>query len=305
MYLWWKCNKKCNFCIEYENMEKMWNEEISKKEILQKLIHYKRNWFSHVTFLWWEPFIQKNFLFALKIAKKIGYKILVTTNCTLLHIENIASSLLPYIDELILSMAALDYDLQKKISRSNNYVLRDDVLYNIWKYWKGERLKVNIVVTVNNLTRLFNLTEYLLIRNIEEISITYPDINYWYYWREYILNEIAPSYSECIEQILPIINLCEKKWIKLKLPDFPFCVFPLENINKFIKLTDDYDFATRTKIDHNNTELDRWDLSDFRLLPRKRRKTYKCIKCNYNNLCWGPSYVYKLLYWLDEINPIN
>ncbi|MDP3380336.1 MAG: hypothetical protein Q8S84_02040 [bacterium] len=43
----------------------------------------------------------------------------------------------------------------------------------------------------------------------------------------------------------------------MKLPDFPFCVFP-ENIREeYIKLTDDYDFETRVKINHNNQELDR------------------------------------------------
>jgi hypothetical protein len=45
--------------------------------------------------------------------------------------------------------------------------------------------------------------------------------------------------------------------VNLKLPDFPFCVFPNEKIDEYIKLTDDFDFDTRLKIDHNDEELDR------------------------------------------------
>jgi hypothetical protein len=49
---------------------------------------------------------------------------------------------------------------------------------------------------------------------------------------------------------LEILKFSEENKINLKLPDFPFCFFPIENIEKFIKLTDDYDYETRLKITH-------------------------------------------------------
>lgn len=304
IYVWWTCNQKCTYCIEYGNMQQVWWKKVSKLDILKKLIKYKKLWYNHVTYLWWEPFIQEVFLAALIMAKKLWYKVLVTTNCTTLHIWEQAEKYLPFIDELFLSIEALKEDLQKKISWTNNYISRGEVFKNIKKYWNWDLLKVNIVITKDNLLELFNIVKYLNKKNIKDISITYPDINYWYYWKEYILKNIAPSYSECINEILPIIDYINKNNINLRLPDFPFCVFPVIDIEKYIKLTDDYNFAPRLKINHMEEELERWDFSDFRKLPRKRRKTSKCNNCKYNKKCWWPSYVYKLLYWLDEINPI-
>jgi hypothetical protein len=51
-----------------------------------------------------------------------------------------------------------------------------------------------------------------------------------------------------VAKIMKIVEFCEKNNINLKLPDFPFCVFPSNNLKKFIKLTDDYDYETRIKL---------------------------------------------------------
>lgn len=305
IYVWWTCNQKCTYCIEFENMEQAWKKKVSKYDILKILLKYRKLGYNHVTFLWWEPFIQPVFHDALILWKKLGYIILVTTNATTLHLESQASKFLPYIDELFLSVEAIGIEDQQKISRTKNYVHWDLVFENISKYWKWKTLKVNIVITQDNLKEIFNIVKFVVEKKIKNISITYPDINYWYYWKEFILKKIAPSYTSCIDKILPVIDYLNKMDVKLKLPDFPFCIFPEDNREAFIKLIDDFDFETRIKISHNNEELDRWDLSDFRKLPRKRRKIKECEKCKYNKTCWGPSYVYKLLYWLDEIKAIN
>jgi hypothetical protein len=43
----------------------------------------------------------------------------------------------------------------------------------------------------------------------------------------------------------------------LKLPDFPFCVFPNDKIEEYIKLTDDYDYQTRVNMYQNKVKIDR------------------------------------------------
>jgi len=64
------------------------------------------------------------------------FTILVTTNATTLHIKKEAKKYLPYIDELILSVQAIEEKTQKKISRTNVVVKWDKVIENINKYWK-------------------------------------------------------------------------------------------------------------------------------------------------------------------------
>lgn len=305
LYVWWTCNQKCTYCIEYENMEFAWKKKVSKLDILKNLIKYKKLWYNHVTYLWWEPFIQPVFLDALKLWKKLWYTILVTTNCTTLHLESQASKFLPYIDELFLSVEAIWIEEQQKISRTKNYVYWDNVFENIYKYWKGKTLKANIVITKDNVENLYELVKFVVEKWISDIAITYPDLNLRYYWKEFILEKIAPNYTQCVNQVIPIIEYTKQNNVRLKLPDFPFCVFPEWSREEYIKLTDDYDFATRIKINHEEQEMDRWKLDDFKKLPRKRRHVRKCDSCKYKKTCWWPAYVYRLLYWLDEINPIN
>lgn len=301
MYVWWTCNQKCTYCIEFPYMEKSWKNVVTKYSILKNLIKYKKLWYNHVTYLWGEPFIQPVFREALLLWKKFWYKILVTTNATTLHIDSQASKLLPYIDELILSVEALDKETQQKISRTNVFVQWDKVFENIAKYWNWNYLKANIVVTNDNLYILSKIVYYLSEKWIKEIAITYPDINTRYYSFDHIKERIAPKYSTSINEILPIIDFCKSNNINLKLPDFPFCVLPSINL---INLTDDYDYQQRHKINTMENKLDRKDLNNFELVPRYREHWPKCNGCSYKNKCWWYAPGYVRFYWLSEINPI-
>lgn len=300
LYVWWTCNQKCTYCIEFPTMEKAWKKKISKYDLLKDLIKYKKLWYNHVTYLWWEPFIQGVFLDALKLWKKFWYTILVTTNCTTLHIEAQAQKFLPYIDELFLSVEAISIEQQQKISRTKNYVHWEKVFQNIEKFWKWKFLKANIVITQDNKKHLLELVEYLHNKWVKNIAVTYPDITLNYYWKKHILEKVAPSYKDCFIYVEEVINFCFEKSISLKIPDFPFCIFPKNKIQSYIYLTDDYNYWIRLKKDFLWDELDRRNI-----IPRRREHFSSCRSCIYKSTCWGPSRHYKKLYWTSEINPIN
>jgi len=306
MFVWWTCNQKCTYCMEFPNMEKNWDKKVTKYDILLQLLKYKKKWYNHVTYLWWEPFIQPVFWDALKLWKKLWYKILVTTNATTLHIEREAEKYLPYIDELILSVEAIDKDSQQAISRTKVHVRWDEVFENIKKYWKGSYFKANIVITKDNLEILYDLVKYLYDKWLKDIAIVYPDIYYWYYSKEHIKQRIAPIYSDCISHILKIYDYCKENDINLKVTDIPFCVFPKDKIEDFIKITDDFDYWTRIKIMNKDKILDRKNLELYEDIPRDRFRIEKCDSCKYKWTCWWPSIHYKAIFWnYDEINPIK
>ena len=305
MYVWWTCNQRCTYCMEFPNMERQWSKKVSKYDILKKLIKYKKQGYNHVTYLWWEPFIQSVFLYALKLWKKLWYTILVTTNCTTLHLKKEAKKYLPYIDELILSVEAIDKELQQKISRTNVFVKWEEVFKNIEQYWEWNYLKVNIVITKDNLKELFNIVKYIVWKWVKNIAVTYPDLDLEYYWKKHLLEKIAPTYRECISEVIKINNFCEKKELKLKIVDFPFCVFPKDIIDNFIKKTDDFDYEWRIKLHYNWKVLNRNNLFSDEWKPRERKNIKKCDKCIYIKRCWWPSIVYKYLYWYNEIKPIT
>lgn len=303
IYVGWTCNQKCTYCMEFPTMEKAWKQKVTKQDILKKLLFFKKLWYNHVTYLWWEPFIQGVFWDALKLARYFWYTTLVTTNATTLHIETQAQKFLPYIDELFLSVEALKVEDQQKISRTKNFVHWEEVFENIKKYWSGKMLKANIVVTQDNLAILWEMVEYLHKKWVQNIAITYPDIDLWYYGKSHILEKVAPSYTQAFSYVLPIVEFCEKNQIHLKLADFPFCIFP-ENIReKIIPLTDDYDYQKRVKVTYDNKILTREE-KNIDEKPRVRLHQIACQTCKYKHICWGPSGHYEELYGMSEIQTI-
>jgi MoaA/NifB/PqqE/SkfB family radical SAM enzyme len=293
--------------MEFPNMERNWNKKITKYDILKKLIKYKKRWYNHVTYLWWEPFIQEVFLEALKLAKKLNYIILVTTNCTTLHIEKEAKKYLPYIDELILSVEAIDKELQQKISRTNVFVRWEEVFENINKYWNWKFFKVNIVITKDNLKELLNIVKYIIWKWVKNIAITYPDFDNNYYSRKHLLEKVVPTYNECVLEIIKINNLCNENNINLKIVDFPFCVFPKDKLEEFIKKTDEFGYDNRVKVNnilYEGKKIYFWELDRKKVLPREREHIYICNWCKYKKVCWWVSRWYEELYWYNEIKVI-
>jgi len=294
--------------MEFPNMERQWTKKVTKYEILKYLIQYRKQWFNHVTYLWGEPFIQWVFWDALKLWKKLGFTILVTTNATTIHLQREAEKYLPYINELILSIEAIDSDLQQKISRSKVVVHWDKVFENINLYWKGSYLKANIVITNDNLHELLNIVTYIHQKWMHNIAITYPDINLSYYWKEHLKKSVTPTYSDAIIEIIKVNNYCEEHNINLKIVDFPFCIFPKNQMETYIKKTDEFDYWNRLKVwtdlyegaDPTSNVIDRNDT-----IPRERKQIDTCNNCKYSDMCWWPSLDYGVLYWYNEIKNIE
>jgi len=308
IYVWWTCNQKCTYCMEYENMERQWYKKVTKHEVLKYLIKYKKQNYNHITLLWGEPFIQAVFWDSLKLSKKMWFTTLVTTNASTLHLKNEAIKYLPLIDELILSIQWISKELQQKISRTNIYIKWDDVFLNIDKYWKWSYLKANIVITNDNLSELFNIVKYSHFKWINDIAITYPDLNLNFYWRKHVKKYISPTYKDSIIEVVEIYKYCLQNDINLKIVDFPFCTFPEENLEQLIKITDDIDFWNRIKVGTDllsNDESVTKELDRNKVLPRHRRHIDKCEECLYKNICWWPAVNYKTLFWYSEINTMK
>lgn len=296
IYLWWTCNKKCIFCSEYSVMLDNRERKISNEEVLKKLIFYRKKWYNHVTFLWGEPFIQKNFYFSIKTAKKLWYIVLVTTNGATLHVEKQAEKFLPYIDELFISVNALSKEKYRKIHGVPYYTDYSKVFRNIHKYWRGSFLKINTVINPFNVWDLRDIIEFGWKSWVHEVSLTYPDVYKKFYSPSHKKENIFVRYEYLRSLIWELFQAAEKSWISLKLVDIPFCIFPKE---EFLKNTDDYSYENRLKLDEHEKELDRNIVS-----PRNRLHTINCRWCKYVNTCWWASVEYVKIFWCWEVTPI-
>lgn len=293
LYLWWKCNQKCFFCVEMPIMEKHWNHIISNEEIMAKLLYFRKQWYNHVTFLWGEPTIQKNYLFALKIAKKLWYTVLVTTNALLYQFEDFSKNTLFYIDELILSIPCVHSDIQKQITQTKNIIDYNKVFENIKKYWKWTFIKINTVIHKKNIHHLESIFILMKKYHIKEISITYPEAQANYYGVDFVLKNTLLSYKEI--NFINFLDLSKKYDTIVKLVDIPLCV--LGDI--CVYMSDDWKYGNRLKIDQNSFRYDR-----NTSLPRSRIHINKCRWCKYLFICWGVHETYIKIFWDSEINKI-
>lgn len=286
------------FCIEYHNMEKNWEREVTQRSILKKLLQYKKKWYNHVTFLWGEPLIHPVLLFATTTAQKLWYTTLVTTNSSLLQFDIQAQKQLPSIDQLLISIPIIDTKKQLEINQTKWIINFETVFTNIHKYWKWNFLKINTVLTPMNLDQIKGIIEFVWNRWAHEISLTYPDIKRWYYSDEHIISKIAPKYKEVAERVPQWIDISEKLWLSIKIVDLPFCVLPDLS---YIQYTDDVIYDKRLKVYANEDVFIHWE----DIHPRARRVIEKCKKCAYNDTCWWPSRFYGDVHNFDEISPIS
>jgi len=302
VYLWWKCNYKCIFCVEKEKIDKYFHKKISEEEVFKILLKYKKQWYNHVTFLWGEPFIQSNFLFSLKIAKKLWYIVLVTTNWVLLPFEDKAKLYLPHIDELIISIPIIDNKLQPIINWVTNIIDFEKVFYNIWKYWNLSFFKINTVLNKYNYNKLNSISIFLLKYKdlVDEISITYPELNRTAFSEKYLIEKVAWKYLDVSPFVEKELEFLKSNWVKWKIVDFPFCVFSSE---KYINFTDDINFEERKKVNNIWIEKNTWEHLYWK--PRLRKNISECENCKYNWICWWPSIDYLKLFWESEIKAIK
>lgn len=300
LYVGWKCNYKCIFCIEREKIDKYSDRVISESELFSYLFHHRKEGYDHVTFLGGEPTIQPNFLFALKLAKKLGYTVLVTTNAVTLPVEKISERFLPHIDQLLLSVPIIDSELQPIINGVKNIIDFDRVFENIRKYWTGDFLKINTVINGLNYDKLHTISEYLVSHRdiVTEVSFTYPELNNDYYSTEHLREFVWLPYSKIIGFIRDEADYLTNNWISVKIVDMPFCVMG----DEYVDLSDDISYQKRKKI-NNEWIVKEVGEHDFR--PRQRYHVIKCRWCRYTDSCWGPSKMYVELYGDSEIHPIE
>lgn len=142
----------------------------------------------------------------MKIAKKLGYTTLVTTNATTLHIEREAKKYLSLIDELILSVEAIDYHVQEQIAQTKALTHWEKVFENVHTYAKLALFKANIVINQLNKTHIYDIVDFIVRQGIKEVVLTYPDIDLLFYKKKHIVDKVAPRYSEVYDIIKRVFD---------------------------------------------------------------------------------------------------
>lgn len=281
LYITFKCNNNCLFCVEKENRLRYKDRQIfkDKADVFKQLTAYKNQGYNHLNLLGGEPFMAQQISDVLQAAKGLGFKIALATNGSLLADEKLAKQCLPLIDDLIVSIHGHSPELMA--AQSGNKNLHKNLLSalkNIKKYFKGRLLKANCVVNKLNCKFLPDILKFVKDAGIKEINLTGLDIRaYNKDWAVSFL-EIKPLINELVEYSL-------NENLILRFADFPLCA-----LGDNFHLANHLFFDQREKI---YLEGEREGGEDF---SRDKIKLEICSHCLKNELCQGVDQAYYELF---------
>lgn len=289
--LWWKCNERCFFCSETELIEYHKWKSLSFEYFYKLLISYYKEGYNHLTIVWWEPTIEKNFMKAIKLAKKLWMWVQISTNWLRFEDEVFSKEAMKYIDRITLSVHTIEDDLFKKITQTNIDWWKsrlEKILKNIWKYKDNHEIRINYVLTNYNIEHLKILDTINYIEknlpNYTSFVLTYPDITVI---ESGELTKKIKVKKDDLFSSLEILyeKLSSDQTRKLVLADMPFCFVPEElhgNLQDNFMALDSISkiFIKDEKKKHDRNKVD----------PRWRFKANQCNNCKYSHTCfWFPN----------------
>lgn len=273
------CPHKCIFCSEYDRMNKFKKYPLSTKEIKIILLDRRKKWFNHVNFTGWEPSIVPNFIDLLEFAKKLGYKIYMWTNGTMLYSDVFAEKSLKYIDELSLSVHWYDEDTcYKQVGVKNHFNNYSKIVQNVMKYTNNSELFLNIVINKYNYKDVLKIIKF--------------NIDLWYDFDQVLVSNIAPEWKaehdfekisfnlDELKQYIPdIVDFCNKNNKRLRFFWIPNCVLS----EKYEEYSNDLHWEGRHTIERFETKAWKVALIDVNSIDNSRKRAFveKCNTCKW------------------------
>lgn len=216
------CNEKCSFCFQDNETrhKKFWFED---EKIFQIINYAFKQWYKIIYFTWWEPLIHKSIIKFIKFSKKIWFEyIYIQTNWVLLS----------------------DYDFAKKCYDSwatmfhislhhSDSKIHDELVNLPWAYDKVLKwilnlqklwayLWIHIVLNKKNYKDISDIVKFIFWKGIINITILFPIIQ-WSIIKNY--NEVWITYNEVIPYIKDTFSLYwNLTWKYLYVINIPPCL---------------------------------------------------------------------------------
>ncbi len=280
------CTHKCIFCSEYDRMTDFQKYPITLYEIKIILIDRKKKGFNHINFTWWEPTLIPWFLELLIFAKKLGYRIYVWTNGTMLNGNNFSEKALQYIDELSLSVHWHSlYSCEKQTWLKYHFNNFPKIVKNIIKYKQNNFFFLNIVINKYNFQAVIAIINFV--------------INTWYPFQQVLISNIAPEWlarhnfwdlvfdlTLFQKDISKIVDFCNFHGKVLRFFWIPLCIL----WEKYSDYSNDIHWESRHTIERYKSKNGVIWLQDIYSFDNSRERTFvdKCNACKWKNApCTG------------------
>ena len=219
------CNHACIFCSEDDRMATYAKYPLTELQIKTILVDRAKKWFNYVNFTGWEPTLFPKFLNLLKFTKKLGYKIYVGTNGTLLADESFAQEFLEYVDVLSLSIHWYDgASCTEQTGDPKHFARFPDICKNVTKYKRPEHYyQSNIVLNRKNYESLPRIVE-----NMRDTWYSVDHILVSYIAPEGVARKDYKNLSIEYDRVMPYIRktkkLCDQERRNFRVFGIPLCI---------------------------------------------------------------------------------
>lgn len=301
IFIGYKCNNKCGFCINYEKQRDKNISTPSVQEIIKKIYLAKKNGASHIEFIGGEPTIHEKLDYFICFAKKIGIKkVSFATNGINLSNFKLAKKIVNSgVNEIIFSIHGHNPAIHDNLTNTKNSFSKiKKALSNLIKL-NFRNIHGNTIIVKQNLNYLKNIADFYINNGIKDVEWIFPDptyggckINFYHY---------VPKISDVSVKIKELFSYVKKLNVnRFFIRYVPLCLF-LDNISKVSELNE---FKNFLKIEHWATDFINKDVIKNRI-NISRIKTNKCKKCRFYTKCEGIWKEYIKNYGDSELKPIK
>jgi molybdenum cofactor biosynthesis enzyme MoaA len=287
MHISYSCSNNCIFCSEKESLTKIKDTIIPVNTIFNILKNKREQGFNHLTLTGGEPTLVKDLASIIHYAKKLNYKICLTTNSYNLNQKEFIEDTLNKIDELILSCHGFD-DKIHNFHTNNEESFKKIILFletSMQSKFGNKNLPyimLNTVVTNYNVTQLGKILDMIIkFKNIKHYIISYPSpegnayINY---------KKIAVNLNLFKKYISKLCKKALKNNISLRFFGIPTCI-----LNPYVNFSNDFYYDPRVTIEWDKFKDSRIFFKEIVSLTPNRKRCYlrNCIRCKYYGKCGG------------------
>lgn len=277
-------------------MDQFRKNPVGFSEIKRELIAKRKEGFDFVNFTGGEPTIHPDFIEIVKYAKKLGYRIYVGTNGTMFAKEDFFLRVLPFLDEVSLSVHGHTAQLHDALVGRKG-AFRDIVAADANITTAGFRNKfANVVAVRNNFENLTDILEFLAKRGFSQILFSNLAPEGMGLRR---FKELSVLIAEWREKVPELAAIAKRYGVKIRFFGLPLCAL---GEHEFLSNDLFWDARVTTERDERSGKITLADVAGD-VPDRNRVKTDACGACNRAGICFGVFDEYVKNFGDDELKP--
>jgi MoaA/NifB/PqqE/SkfB family radical SAM enzyme len=290
------CPNNCVFCSEKKQLEKFEGRFIEKDIIEYNLTKSVKEGFGHITFTGGEPTLHPDIVELTGLAKSLGYKTYIGSNGGLFSSKIFCDKILPYLDEVCLSIHGPNADLHNFLTKNKrSFSKLKKALTNIDKYPRDIFCFINIVVTKYNFDCMEQIINFVgRYKKVKQVLVSNlaPEGNGLSNFEE-----LSVPLEKIKRQVPNIVKAANKKSLNIRFFGMPTCIL------------DGYEIYSNDIYWSPRLTLEKWKNGRKVILKktysqkpsRKRVFAPKCGTCSKKGLCSGVFKKYVEVYGDDEL----